>query len=192
VRGLVVNRFRGDPSLFTDGVAILEQRGGLPVLGVVPYLHELGLPEEDAVAVTPGGTDPDASGAIDVAVIHLPHIANFDDFDPLRAECGVHVRYVEDVNRLGRPHAVILPGTKSTAADLRWLRDRRLDNAIIRLAQGGTAVVGICGGYQMLGRVVCDPARVEGDVAETPGLELLETETMFAGDKATHRVRARL
>jgi adenosylcobyric acid synthase len=192
VRGLIVNQFRGDPSLFDDGVSILEARGGVPVLGVVPFLRDLGLPDEDAVAAGAGGLAP-AEGAdeIDIVVVRLPRIANFDDFDPLRSEPGVRVRYVDDTARLARPDAVILPGTKSTAADLRWLRERGLADAVARLAEVGTAVVGICGGYQMLGRVVRDPCGVEGVEGETPGIGLLDVETTFAGEKATHRARAR-
>ncbi len=191
VRGLIVNQFRGDPSLFDDGVSILEARGGVPVLGVVPFLRDLGLPDEDAVSLTVGAGEPTLD-EIDIVVIRLPRIANFDDFDPLRAEPGVRVRYVDDAARLARPHAVILPGTKSTAADLSWLRERGLADAVARLAEAGTAVVGICGGYQMLGRVVRDPCGVEGAEGETPGIGLLDVETTFEGEKATHRARARL
>jgi adenosylcobyric acid synthase len=192
VRGLVVNKFRGDPTLFTDGVRILEERGGVPVLGVVPFLAGLDLPDEDAVSVEVEPTATASPAAVEVAVVRLPRIANFDDFDPLRAEPGVRLRYVDSPSHLGRPHAVILPGTKSTVADLRWLRDRGLADAILRLADQGTAVVGICGGYQMLGRMVRDPGGVESDASEVAGLGLLPVETTFEGEKATHQVLARL
>ncbi|QEL18244.1 cobyric acid synthase [Limnoglobus roseus] len=188
VRGLIVNKFRGDPTLFEDGVRILEDRGGVPVLGVVPYLPRHGLPDEDAVAIeteTPSGIGP-----IEIAVIRLPRIANFDDFDPLRNEPGVRLRFVDSPSHLGRPHAVILPGTKSTTADLFWLRDRGLAEPIVRLAAAGTAVVGICGGYQMLGRTIRDPQSVESSVREVVGLGLLDVETTFAAEKDTHPVRA--
>jgi adenosylcobyric acid synthase len=188
VRGLIVNRFRGDPTLFTDGVRMLEERGGVPVLGVVPYLPRLGLPDEDGVSVEQDRGR--AGGAVDVAVIRLPRVANFDDFDPLRLEPGVTVRYVDSPANLGRPHAVILPGTKSTVADLLWLRETGLADAIRTLAANGTPVVGICGGYQMLGRVVHDPESVEADEREMPGLGLLDVETTFHPAKATHQVRA--
>jgi len=125
-------------------------------------------------------------------VIRLPHIANFDDFDPLAAEPGVRLRYVSSLHALGRPDAVILPGTKSTMADLAWLRKQGLADAIQRLAGEGTAVVGICGGYQMLGQALRDPERVEGITSEATGLGLLTTEVVFAGEKLTHRVRARV
>ncbi len=191
VRGLLVNKFRGDRRLFADGVHILEERGGTPVLGVVPYLAELSLPEEDAVALD---ADKERSPASirDIAVIRLPHIANFDDFDPLRSENGVRLRYVDSIAALGNPSAVILPGTKSTLADLVWLEQRGLDEAIRRLAAQGTAVAGICGGYQMLGRTICDPQRIESDVETKTGLGLLPVNTVFAGDKAVFQSRARI
>jgi adenosylcobyric acid synthase len=188
VRGLVVNKFRGDPTLFTDGVRILEERGGVPVLGVVPYLPALAVPEEDAVALD--AAPAPGAGGIDVAVVRLPHIANFDDFDPLRGEPGVRLRYVRTARGLGRPRALILPGTKSTMADLAWLEAQGLAAALRQLAEQGTAVVGICGGYQMLGRVIRDPGRVESTDGERAGLGLLPVETTFAGDKTTCRARA--
>jgi adenosylcobyric acid synthase len=187
VRGLVVNKFRGDRALFADGVRILEERGGVPVLGVVPHLPALAVPEEDAVALD---SFAPRRGAVDIAIIRLPHVANFDDFDPLAAEPGVGVRYVQSPRELGRPHAIILPGTKSTVADLAWLRATGLAEAIC--AVSGTAVVGVCGGYQMLGRVIRDPCGAESSAAETEGLNLLPVETTFAPDKATFRARARV
>jgi adenosylcobyric acid synthase len=190
VRGLVVNKFRGDATLFADGIRILEERGGLPVLGVIPYLPALAVPEEDAVALE--GAVPPAPAAIDIAVIRLPHIANFDDFDPLRAEADVSLRYVQSPAALGRPHAVILPGTKSTSADLAWLRTEGFAEAICALVAQGTSIVGICGGYQMLGRVVRDPAHIEPHSEEAPGLGLLPVETTFEKAKATFQVRARV
>src|SRR5262249_19918243 len=134
-------------------------------------------------------TSPSA-GVIQIAVIRLPRIANFDDFDPLRREPGVHVRYVDSPTQLGRPHAVILPGTKSTIADLHWLQIRGLADAIVRLAQEGVGIVGLCGGYQMLGKAIHDPDQVESDMSDMAGLGLLPLETTFVPGKATHQVRA--
>ncbi len=194
VRGLVVNKFRGDPALFVDGVRILENRSGLPVLGVVPYLHDVLLPEEDAAPLdAPSAPTPSSPPQVDIAVIRLPHIANYDDFDPLRAEPGVQVRFVNHPARLGRPHAIILPGTKSTLADLAWLKKTGLAEAIGRHAQHGGAVVGICGGYQMLGERIADPEGVEsapGAVME--GLGLLPLQTVFDSAKATYQAQARV
>lgn len=191
VRGLVVNKFRGDRALFADGVRLLEQRGGVPVLGVIPYLPALAVPEEDAVALDSLSPRP-APAEIDIAVIRLPHIANFDDFDPLAAEPGVAVRYVQGPRELGRPHAIVLPGTKSTVADLAWLRASGLAEAVCAHAGRGGAVVGICGGYQLVGGAIRDPHGVESAAAEATGLGLLPVETTFAADKATFRVKARV
>ena len=189
VRGLLVNKFRGDASLFEDGRTLLEQRGGVPVLGVIPWLAGLDLPEEDAEVL--GRTPPQTPGHgdLDIAVIRLPRISNFDDFAPLASEAGVSLRYVDAASQLGRPHAVILPGTKSTIADLAWLRKTGLAPAILELAGEGRHVVGICGGYQMLGQSLRDPGQVESDVVEMPGLQLLPTATVFSPAKATHQVR---
>jgi adenosylcobyric acid synthase len=189
VKGLVVNKFRGDMSLFTDGVQILEERGHVPVIGIVPYIDELGIPQEDAVALDESFFDRTRDEDIDIAVIKLPLISNFDDFDPLASQPGVSVRYVSSLRELGRPDAVVLPGTKSTIADLSWLRERGLAQQIVHLASEGTPIVGICGGYQMLGRTICDPEHVESPVDEVAGLDLLAIDTIFAGEKATHRAK---
>ena len=131
LKGFIVNKFRGDISLFEDGIQIIEERSDVPVFGVVPYLHDLYIPEEDAVALeAPDPIKPVQDASVDIAVIHLPRIANFDDFDPLVAEPGVRLRYVDSTERLGNPDAIIIPGTKSTVRDLAWLRGRGLANAI--------------------------------------------------------------
>ena len=192
VRGLVVNKFRGDPALFEDGVRILEERSGLPVAGVVPYLRGLTLPEEDAAALDDRRPEAVRRGATRIAVLALPRIANFDDVDALRAEPGVAVDFVASADELGTPDAVIIPGSKSTVADLAWLRDTGLAGAVQDVAAAGGAVVGICGGYQMLGRRILDPDRVESRDASVPGLGLLDMETTFAATKETHRVEAEL
>jgi adenosylcobyric acid synthase len=193
VQGLVVNKFRGDLAFFHDGIRILEERSALPVLGVIPFVPDLRLPEEDAAALdTPVTPVQPEHGNVDIAVIRLPHIANFDDFAPLAAEQGITVRYVASPATLGRPHAVILPGTKSTIADLLWLREQGLEPAIQHLAQAGTVVVGICGGYQMLGRRIQDPLGVESALPEVAGLALLPVETVFEPSKATYQAEARI
>ena len=196
VRGLLVNKFRGDPTLFEDGVRILEDRGDVPVLGVIPYLADLAIPEEDGVALEgpalPGGPDAKSATEVDIAIIRLPRIANFDDFDPLAAETGVRIRYVASVDALGRPAAIILPGTKSTVADLNWLRETGLARAVEEQAAGGVAVVGICGGYQMLGRAIHDPTGIESRIPSTRGLGLLPVETVFEGEKETHQATGRV
>jgi adenosylcobyric acid synthase len=194
VCGFLVNKFRGDIRLFEEGVRILEERSNLPVLGVVPYLKDLNLPEEDAVALDQqrlldAGVDP---AMIDIVVVHLPVISNFDDFDPLRNEVGVQVRYVTQASEVRQPHAILLPGTKSTMADLAWLRERGLDKVLREHVQRGGVLVGICGGYQMLGQHIHDPRHVESSKDSIEGLGLLPTETSFISEKATCQVHARV
>lgn len=194
VKGLVVNKFRGDVSLLEPGLRMLEGIVGLPVLGVLPWLRDIGLAEEDAqplerraLAAAGVGTAPEGP-ALDIAVIHYPHIANFDDIDALRLEEGVSLRFVEGAEELGYPDAVILPGSKATLADLDWLRARGLDEGIRWLARAGRSVVGLCGGYQMLGRGLADPEGVEGKPSAAPGLDLLAVETTFAPAKHVARL----
>ena len=194
VRGLLVNKFRGDRSLFVDGERILRERAGLPVVGVIPFVDRLSLPEEDAAELAVSRSRAPATGppSLDVAVVRLPRIANFDDFDPLQAEPSVALRYIDSTDALGEPHALILPGTKSTAADLAWLRATGLSDAIVQLARRGASVVGICGGFQMLGTAIRDPDRVESTGGDVEGLGLLPGETTFAREKSTHRIRAQI
>jgi adenosylcobyric acid synthase len=194
VRGFVVNKFRGDLSLFYDGVQILEAKGGVPVLGVIPYLRDLYLPDEDAVSVEVAlrAAQPAASFQTDIAVLALPRIANFDDFDSLRAEAGVHVRHVDSASQLGKPHAIIIPGTKSAIADLNWLRETGLAEAIATFAKNGGAVIGICGGYQILGESIHDPQHVESKNDFEQGLGLLPVVTTFSKTKSTYQARARI
>ncbi|NWF78707.1 MAG: cobyric acid synthase [Chloroflexi bacterium] len=183
VQGLIVNRFRGDPALFTDGITILEQRSGVPVLGVVPWIDDLGLAEEDAVALERSPT-PYAEG-LTIAVVKLPTIANFDDFDPLAAEPGIVVRYIERPEQLSGVAAVLLPGVKHTLAARRWLRERGFDAALHTFTG---PIVGICGGYQLLGERISDPQGVEGAGGDELGLGLLPVTTVFASEKQTVQV----
>ena len=193
VRGLVINKFRGDMSILEDGLRFLETRTGLPVLGVVPYVRDLHIAEEDSVALdarASTGTTR-ASLDVDIAVVRLPRISNFDDFSPLERE-GARVRYVESPSELGRPDLVVLPGTKTTMADLEHLRRSGLADAVVALARSGTYVLGICGGFQMLGREVRDPGHVESEQERAEGLGLLPVVTTFAGEKVTRRARGRV
>ncbi|RPJ16976.1 MAG: cobyric acid synthase, partial [Chloroflexi bacterium] len=193
VQGFLVNKFRGDIRLFEDGVRILEEKSELPVLGVIPYLKDLNLPEEDAVALDQQGVDPhDDATSIDIVVIRLPVISNFDDFNPFRDDAGVQVRYAAQASEVGRPQAILLPGTKSTMADLAWLRERGFDKVIREHVQRGGSLVGICGGYQMLGQRIHDPEHVESSNDHIEGLGLLPTETFFIPEKATYQVHARV
>lgn len=194
IRGFLINKFRGDPALLGDATERLRERAfGVPTLGIIPYLPDLQIPDEDAVALEEPEPAAAAAPGVEIAVIHLPHIANFDEFDELAAEPGVHLRYVRHPAGLGRPHAIILPGTKVTLADLAWLRERGLDQAILTAHREGATVVGICGGYQMLGQTLADPLGIEapaGTVA--PGLGLLPVSTEFCPVKQTHQAELRL
>jgi adenosylcobyric acid synthase len=198
VRGFVVNKLRGEPSLLGDGLADLERRCGVPTLGVVPYAGELALDAEDSLALDrpwpPPGSPAGAShpaggvppgGGLDVAVVRLPRIANFTDLDPLCAEPGVGVRLVDRPSALGDPDLVVLPGSKATVSDLAWLRDSGLAQALAASRERGSFVLGICGGYQMLGRRILDG--VESDTGCVPGLGWLDLETRFEADKVTRQ-----
>lgn len=193
--GLIVNKFRGDMSLFADGVTMLEQRGGVPVIGVVPFIRHLNIADEDSVALddrVSANTAYASSSTLDIAIIRLAHISNFDDFDPLAAEPDTVVRFVERVEELGHPDLLILPGTKTTVADLQALRVGGLAERITTLVHSGVPVLGICGGYQMLGTVIRDPDNVESDVPEMAGLDLLSLTTTFVGEKQTVRAQGHI
>jgi adenosylcobyric acid synthase len=193
VRGLVVNKFRGDRHLFAEGVTMLEERGQVPVLGVVPFLSDLGIADEDSVALETRPTSRSVQAAsadmLDVVVIRLPRISNFDDFDPLAVESDVTVRFVEHSDVLHEPDLIILPGTKTTISDLRYLQTCGLAERITALGKAGVPILGICGGYQMLGGVIHDPDGVESDIPSVQGLGLLPVNTTFAASKQTVRVR---
>ena len=188
VKGLVINKFRGDPSLLTSGLDFLEERTGLPVAGVIPYYFDIHVPEEDSLGLEPG-LRSDADTVVDVAVMRLPHIANFDDFDPLRHEPGVRVRYIGSADAFGEPDLVVIPGSKTTVDDLEWLRARGLADRVISARGEGTPVIGICAGYQMLGGELHDPDGVESRSPVTEGLGLLPTSTTFLREKVTHQVK---
>ena len=191
VAGVIVNRLRGDASLLAAGLEELQARTGVPVLGVVPWIPERLMPAEDSLDLDemPAG---EGSARVEIAVARIPRIANFDDFEWLAAEPGVRVRWVSAPSGLVDADLVVLPGSKSVVADLAWLRERGLAGAIVAAASAGRPVLGVCGGYQMLGRTVRDPHGVESSVAEAPGLDLLPLETTFAPVKTTRRVRARV
>jgi adenosylcobyric acid synthase len=184
IRGFVINKFRGDPTILGSGFESLQAKTGIPTLGVLPYLADIGLPEEDSLGIPPVSHDVGAV-AVDVAAIRYPHVANFDDLDPLRREAGVRVRWVDRVDDLGTPDLIIMPGTKTTVADLTWLRARALDTAILTRREAGAAVIGICGGFQMLGHTIDDPLAIESNSPSVPGLGVFPVTTSFAREKRT-------
>ena len=191
VKGVIINKFRGDVSLLTDGLTWLEERTGVPVVGVVHHFRDIHIPEEDSVALDLPVRSP-GDAVLDIAVVQVPHISNFDDFDPLARENGVAVRYVDSPQQLGRPDMIILPGSKTTIPDLDWMESRGICDAIIAAHRDGTSVIGICGGYQMLGTKISDPEKVESSQVEKRGLGLLSSTTVFAGSKETHRIRGQV
>jgi adenosylcobyric acid synthase len=183
VRGLLINKFRGDLDILAPGLEFIEKRLARRVLGVIPYLHDLRIAEEDTLREDPGRRRDRRRGARIDVICHA-RMANFTDFDAL----GDAVRYVEKPPA-DMPDAVILPGTKSTAADLQLLRERGFDRWLHAARGAGVEIVGICGGFQMLGRAVLDPDHVESAAEQVPGLALLECSTVFNRTKETARVR---
>ena len=192
--GFVINRFRGQKSLLQEAVDYTRRHTGLPTFGVVPYLRDLGLPEEDSVsfkALPREEVGPRGEG-VEIALIDLPHISNFTDFDALRVEPDVRLRIIRHAGELNRPDAVILPGSKNVIGDLQFLRENGLDRKILDLGRSKSAeIVGICGGLQILGREVADPHGIESEGRTLTGLGLLEVSTILAKEKTLKRVEAR-
>jgi len=181
VKGTVVNKFRGDRAILQPGIDILEKICGVPVAGVIPYTH-LGIDDEDSLSTR--FTRENTRKAIDIAVIKLPRISNFTDVSPLERFPNVSVRYIERADELKDPDMILLPGTKSTIADLLWLRQSGLEAAILHCHDRGAIVFGICGGFQMLGATVSDPDQVEAaGITKVNGMGLLPMDTVFRGDK---------
>jgi adenosylcobyric acid synthase len=192
VGGFVVNKFRGDPRLLDSGLEFLRERTGVPVAGVLPYLRGLRIADEDSVSLDRRRRARRAApGELEIAIVRLPRISNYDEFDPLEHEPGVVVRYVDRPEELRGADLVVLPGSKSTAADLRWLHASGVAGEVVARAARGEPVLGVCGGCQMLGRALLDPERIESDEAEVAGLGLLPMVTRFRREKTTARVRAR-
>ena len=187
VKGLIVNKFRGDRKLFEDGVKILEERGKKPVLGVVPYI-ECDIEGEDSLC-QPRNRTPDF--LIDIAVIQLPKIANFTDFDVFRQYKDVGVRYVDNARQLGNPDMIILPGTKSTIADRKWLQTSGMETEIKRCHDKNIPIFGICGGYQLLGKTVSDPLHTENG-GSISALGLLNCHTVFEQQKTRTRTSGKI
>ncbi|MBR4702252.1 MAG: cobyric acid synthase [Oscillospiraceae bacterium] len=181
IKGTVINKFRGDVSILEPGLKQLEDLCGVPVAGVVPYLH-VDIDDEDSL--TERFHSSGERKLLDVAVICLPRISNFTDFSPFERYDNVSLRYVRKTDELKDPDLILLPGTKSTIADLMWLRQSGLEASVLKAASRGTPVFGVCGGYQMLGRSVSDPEGVEAaDLKEIQGLGLLDIDTVFYGEK---------
>lgn len=231
VKGVVFNKFRGDKGILQPGLDMLESRINKPVLGVIPYIHDLGIDDEDSVSLESnkkftqfraenlpfsppheGGEigvviksksntfdieqlhnndiDITGNGFIDIVVIKLPRISNFTDFNIFTHEKDVRIRFVDKIRDIGNPNLIIIPGTKNTIEDLMFLGERNISEEIKNLSTHGTMIIGICGGYQMLGRQINDPYHVESPKDSIQGLGLLNIVTTFAREKLTYQVKA--
>ena len=187
IKGIIINKFRGDMRLFDEGRKMLEDICGVPVLGVVPYYKDIFIEEEDSVSLEKKQREI-AEGKVNVAVVLLRHISNFTDFDTLERDPRVNLFYTNNTSDISRADIIILPGTKATLDDLLELRRNGCAQAIIRAHRDGRTVVGICGGYQMLGQMVSDPDGIEGTIASLPGLGLLPIQTTMTPEKTTQQV----
>ena len=183
IKGLIINKFRGDKTILDPGVVMLEEKTHIPVVGVAPYLH---IEVEDEDSLTERFTRKEEIGLIDLAVIRLPRISNFTDFNPFERIEGVSLRYVSSVSELKNPDMILLPGTKNTMEDLLWMRQNGLEAAVLKAAAAGKVIFGVCGGFQMLGDTLSDPLHVEAG-GTIKGMGLLPMDTVFAGEKTRTR-----
>ena len=187
IKGIIINKFRGDMRLFDEGRKMLEDLCHVPVLGVIPYYHDIHIEEEDSVSLEQKRREL-AEGKVNIAVVLLRHISNFTDFDTLERDPRVNLFYTNNVSDIQRADIIVLPGTKSTLDDLMELRRNGCAQAIQRACRNGKMVVGICGGYQMLGQTVSDPDGIEGNIMSLPGLGLLPIHTAMTAEKTTRQV----
>lgn len=189
IKGVIINKFRGDMRLFDKGKQMLENICGIPVLGVIPYYTDIHIEEEDSVALAKKSFEMQ-QGKVNVAVVMLRHLSNYTDFDALEQDSRIHLFYTNNTDDISKADIIILPGTKSTLHDLYELRRNGCAQAIIKAHRTGATVLGICGGYQMMGVEVCDPDHVEGDIERLPGLGLLPITTTMSGEKVTRQIEA--
>lgn len=188
VRGILINKFRGDIRLFEPGIKMLEELCGIPVLGVVPYYKDIHIEEEDSVSLAMKSVHA-MQGKVNVAVVLLRHLSNFTDFNVLERDPRVHLFYTNNVDELEKADIILLPGSKSTLDDLYELRRNGVAGAIVRARRRGATIMGICGGYQMMGQQILDPEHVEGDLEALPGLGLLPMVTRMSGEKVTRQIK---
>ena len=188
IKGILINKFRGDIRLFESGVKMLEDLCGVPVVGVVPYYKDIYIEEEDSVMLQTKNIRA-GQGKVNVAVVLLRHLSNFTDFNVLERDPRVHLFYTNNTDELMKADIILLPGSKSTLSDLYELRRNGVAQAIVRAHREGATVMGICGGYQLMGQEVCDLDHVEGEIERLPGLGLLPVSTRMQGEKITRQVR---
>ena len=187
IKGIIINKFRGDLRLFDEGRKMLEDLCGVPILGVVPYYKDIHIEEEDSVDLAVKSKTAE-QGCVNVAVVLLRHLSNFTDFNVLERDPRVHLFYTNNTEDLLKSDIIILPGSKSTLSDLYELRRNGVAQAIVRAHREGATVMGICGGYQMMGVEVCDPEHIEGNMDRLPGLGLLPVTTTITAEKTTRQV----
>lgn len=190
IKGILINKFRGDIRLFESGIRMMEELCGVPVVGVVPYYKDIYIEEEDSVMLQTKNMQA-ALGKVNVAVVLLRHMSNFTDFNVLERDPRVHLFYTNNTEELMKADIILLPGSKSTLSDLYELRRNGVAQAIVCAHREGSTVMGICGGYQLMGQEVCDPHHVEGDIERLPGLGLLPVTTEMQGEKVTRQVKFR-
>ena len=190
IKGILINKFRGDIRLFESGVKMLEDLCGVPVVGVVPYYKDIYIEEEDSVMLQTKNIRA-GQGKVNVAVVLLRHLSNFTDFNVLERDPRVHLFYTNNTDELMKADIILLPGSKSTLSDLYELRRNGVAQTIVRAHREGATVMGSCGGYQLMGREGCDPDHVEGEIERLPGLGLLPVSTRMQGEKVTRQVRFR-
>lgn len=193
IKGFIINKFRGDLRLFRSGVTFLEKYTGIKVLGVVPYLKDVKVPEEDSVPIAPAQKKSPSEKRLKIAVIYLPHISNFTDFDALAQEEDVRLTYARSCQDLHGADAIIIPGSKNTIGDLSYLKKSAMADMVVSIFESNPSLrlVGICGGYQMLGKKVCDKNNIESDKRKIAGLGVLLVETSLCAKKILRQVQAR-
>lgn len=189
IKGIIVNKFRGDINLFRKGRMMMEEICGLPVIGVVPYMDDIHIEEEDSVSLAKKNTSHTDKNLVNVAVVLTPHISNFTDFDTIARDKRIHLYFTANPEELEAADVIILPGSKNTISDLQSLRDNGCADAILKGVSNGVSMIGICGGYQMMGNTISDPDGVEGSPRIASGLGLLPVDTILKGEKTLRRVR---
>ena len=192
IKGILINKFRGDKTLLQPAIDILEEKTGKPVLGVIPYFTSFKIPEEDSVALEEMRNTSDKDYGIEVTVVWLPRISNFTDFDALSQTSDVNVRYVKENDDMGKPDLIIIPGSKNSIEDMNYLHETGKSEQIKTLVEAGTPVIGICGGFQMLGKELMDPENTESSLATIEGLGLLEMHTCFEPSKVTRQAAGKV
>ena len=187
VKGVIINKFRGDIEILKPGIKMLEDIIKVPVIGVLPYT-KLNIEDEDSLAEKFRSENKDANGEIDIVIIKLPHMSNFTDFNAIENIEGVNLRYVQSASEIGKPELVILPGSKNTVEDMSFVRNSGIEDEVKKLNKTGTVVFGICGGYQMLGMEIADPFKTESSLLSIQGMGLLNSRTTFQQKKTTTQV----